>query len=136
MSITIEWNGDEVKKRADKLAGKSSFEIGLIVEGQAKLLSPYKTGRLRGSIQTVSGLGQETSPDNSADKISRPTDKYETHVGTAVNYAPYMEFGTIHTNAQPYLRPALDMAKGKAPVIVKTTAKNEFGEYLYPEGTQ
>lgn len=136
--VTITWNGDDVKKRAEQLAGKSSFEIGLVVEGDAKLLTPVDSGRLRASITTVSGMGQRTKPRGkgaqSEDVIAQPSDKFETFVGTPVEYAPYMEYGTMKTPAQPYLRPALDMAKGKALNIVQIGAKKEFGDYLYDHG--
>jgi HK97 gp10 family phage protein len=128
------WNGDEVKRQADILAQKSPFEIGLFVEGQAKLLAPVHTVRLRGSIQTVSGTGQRTKPKDSNDTIAQPDEKEETFVGTAVQYAPYMEYGTYRSDAQPFLRPAFDIAKGKVLTIVQRGARREFGEYLNPRG--
>ena len=138
--IQFEWNGDEVKKIAERLAEKSSFEIGLFVEGQAKLLAPVDTGRLKGSITTVSGMGQRTKPSgkgsDAGDTIAQPKDKNETYVGTPVSYAPYMEYGTVKTNAQAFLRPALDVAMGRAPRIVEIEAKREFGDYLYTGGSR
>jgi hypothetical protein len=132
--IESTWNGDEVKRRAEALAGKSSFEIGLIVQAQAKLLAPRKTGRLGGSITTVSGSGQKTSPDGvgavGSDNIAPPSDPLETFVGTPVEYGPYMEYGTVRTPAQPFLRPALDIARGRALTVVHAGARKEFAEYL------
>ena len=134
--VKSKWNGDVVKEMAAKLAGHSSFEIGLVVEGQAKALAPYDTGRLRGSITTASGMGQKTKPTGTAkagDTIQPPRERFQTYVGTPVEYGPYMEYGTVRTNAHPFLRPALDMARGKAPYIVQVGAKKEFGEYLNPK---
>lgn len=131
--VTMVWNGDEVKRQAEILAQKSAFEIGLFVEGQAKLLAPVDTGRLRGSIQTVSGTGQRTKPKDSNDTIAQPSEVRETFVGTGVDYAPYMEYGTIKTSAQPFLRPALDIARGRTLTIVQVEAKKAFGEYLTPK---
>ncbi len=132
--VTIVWNGDEVKRRAAVLATKSPYEIGLFVEGEAKKLAPVDTGRLMGSITTASGDGKRTTPkgkgSESTDLIRAPSDKFETFVGTPVVYAPYMEYGTVKTSAQPFLRPALDMARGRAPEIVQVGAKREFAEYL------
>jgi HK97 gp10 family phage protein len=136
--VKIVWNGDEVKKRAEQLAKKSSFEIGLDVEGTAKRLAPLDTGRLTASITTVSGTGQRTKPSGkgavSTDVIAAPSDAFETFVGSPVSYAAYVEYGTFTNNAQPYLRPALDISKGKAPSIVQRDAKKEFGDYLNPKG--
>lgn len=132
--VQMIWNGDEVKRRAEILATKSPFEIGLVVEGDAKMLCPVDTGRLKGSITVASGDGKRTSPRGngniSTDFIRAPSDKFETFVGTPVEYGPYMEYGTIRTSAQPFLRPALDMARGRATAIVQVGAKREFAEYL------
>lgn len=133
MAIVSVWRGDDVKNRAKLCIGKSSFEIGLAVEGQAKMLAPVDTGRLRGSIHTVSGMGQKTNPKNEAREIAKPDKAFETHVGTTVEYGPYQEYGTVKTNAQPFLRPALDMVRGKAPQIVMREGKATFGEYLNPK---
>jgi len=146
------WNGDDVLERAKKLVGKSSFEIGLAVEAQAKALAPVKTGRLAGSIHTVSWDGQSTKPEKQKDTLSTPGHVFETHVGTNLEYATYMEYGRgpfkvnspvlipgvgwryigMHPgyDAQPFLRPALDIAQGKALSIVTVNSKQYFAEYL------
>lgn len=127
---TVKWDGDIIKRRAIELMGKSTFEIGLFVEGQAKLLTPVKTGRLRGSINTVSWNGQKTEPANAQDAISQPSGTFDTHVGTNVEYAPYIEYGTVNSEAQAYLRPAVDIAYGRVPTIVEKNSKIYFEEYL------
>lgn len=140
MAVIVTWNGEEVARRSEKLANLSAFEIGLAVEGQAKLLCPVAKkygGRLRGSITTASGTGKRTNPSgtnsNSEDKIAAPNDPNETFVGTPVFYGPYVEYGTFKMNAQPFLRPALDMVRGKILSIVKKSAKTELGDYLREE---
>lgn len=56
-----------------------------------------KTGRLRGSITWRLGSdGRGLYAD----------------VGTAVHYAPFVEMGTSRAPAYPYLRPALESARG------------------------
>ena len=129
------WNGDDVIERAKKLVGKSSFEIGLAVQAQAKALTPVKSGRLVGSIHTVSWDGQSTEPLVSEDKLSTPSQVFETHVGTNLEYAPYVEYGTRFTDAQAYLRPALDTIYGKALRIVEVNGKMQFAEYLGSKAT-
>jgi len=130
IKVESKWFGEEVKKLADKLVGKSAFDIGLVVEAQAKELSPIKTGRLAGSIQTAGQDGKRTSPADAADIIQAPDRLGEVYVGTPVEYAPYMEYGTRFTPAQAFLRPALDIAKGKAPEIVIKDGEAVFAEYL------
>lgn len=47
----------------------------------------------------------------------RPGPSAEWVVGTNVEYAPYVEFGTSRMGAQPYLRPAVDRARGNIDSI-------------------
>lgn len=72
---------------------------GVRVQNRAKQLCPVDTGRLRSSIQLV-------------DPHQVSTDVLSVRVGTAVNYARYVEFGTRYMAARPYLRPALGAAFG------------------------
>lgn len=68
--------------------GKAVIELTLIVEAKAKELCPVDTGLLRSSITPVVASWAEA------------------YVGTNTKYAPYVEFGTKHAPAQPYLEPA------------------------------
>ncbi|MBO8173498.1 MAG: HK97 gp10 family phage protein [Bacillaceae bacterium] len=79
---------------AEKLRKVSELDkkvevVTLAVEREAKILCPVRTGRLRASIHT----GRHG-----------PLERY---VGTNVEYAPYVEFGTRRMSAKPYLRPAV-----------------------------
>jgi len=130
VNVSQKWLGEQIKRISSQLANKSAFEIGLWVEGQAKSLAPVLTGRLAGSIQVSGQSGQKTSPSEVSDTIEPPTRLGEVYVGTALEYAPYMEFGTVKTQAQPFLRPALAMAKGEALTIVEDNGKMAFKEYL------
>lgn len=68
-----------------------AFEkIGLAGERYAKKACPVDTGRLRNSISHIADVPAG-----------------EVYVGTNVEYAAYVEFGTRHQKAQPYLREAL-----------------------------
>jgi HK97 gp10 family phage protein len=69
--------------------------LGLKIQNEARKLCPVDTGRLRSSIQATPG---------------RDTKGPYVNVGTNVNYATYVEYGTVHSAAQPYLRPALLLA--------------------------
>lgn len=128
----LAWNGEDVKIRGRKVVNKTAYETGLVVEGQAKVLAAVKTGRLRGSITTQSA-GKGTAVEGEAkagDKISAPADDQEVLVGTAVEYGPYIEFGTVGSDAQPFLRPALDLAQGKVLSIAQKEGRMEFKDYL------
>ncbi|MFB9994078.1 HK97-gp10 family putative phage morphogenesis protein [Deinococcus oregonensis] len=72
------------------LARKKAAVQALNIRNEAVSAAPVDTGRLRQSI----GL-QRRSPD-------------VWRVGTNVNYAPFVEFGTRHQAAQPFMRPAFE----------------------------
>lgn len=65
------------------------------VDRAAKERCPVDTGRLRSSITW---------------RLGRDSQGLLGIVGTNVEYAPYVEFGTSRTGAQPFLRPALQAA--------------------------
>jgi len=133
-SVTARWNGARVKQLASLAAKGAIYQIGLVVEGQAKELTPVDQGRLKASITTVAADGKRTLPTgpgaDARDVISAPSNKNQVYVGTSVEYAPYQEYGTRRSEAQPFLRPALDLASGKALTIVEENGRAQFAEYL------
>jgi len=72
------------EKKLDKLLQVISVNI----VNEAKYLCPVDTGRLRASIHY------------------KQVGRLHYLVGTNVEYAPYVEFGTRKMSAQPYLLPA------------------------------
>ena len=132
VKTTMAWNGADVKIRGRKVVNKTAYETGLVVEGQAKLLAAKDTGRYQGSITTQSATkGTEVeAPATAADKIAPPSDDQEVLVGSAVDYGPHLEFGTVNSDAQPSLRPALDLAQGKVLSIGQKNGRMEFKDYL------
>lgn len=88
MDFTITDNSALFKAAKDEAVARALEAIGLQAEGYAKMLAPVDTGRLRNSLtHTVEG--------NAA------------YIGTNVEYAPYQEYGTRRTKAQPFLKPAV-----------------------------
>jgi len=87
---------DELFNSPTGPAGKDLARRATKVESAAKRNAPVDTGRLRSSI--THELGQA-----GRDLVAR--------IGTNVDYAPHVEFGTYRMSAQPYLRPALDAAR-------------------------
>ena len=73
-------------------AKETALTAGAVfVMGEAVIRCPVKTGNLRGSINY-----KVVPKDN------------EAVIGTPVHYAPWVEMGTAHMAAQPYLRPSID----------------------------
>lgn len=79
--------------------------IGMKAEKYAKALCPVDTGNLRNSI------AHQTVGNN------------EVHIGTNVEYAPYVELGTVRMSARPYLRPAVSAHLGEYKDILKSELK-------------
>lgn len=135
----LRWNGADVKLKAKKLMTDSIYKLALYVESGAKHRCPIDYGYLAASINIqMRGKGTDLgapvkagkgAPDGFK-KIQAPASDMQAHVGSAVLYAPYIEFGTVRSNAQPFLRPALDAARGKTISIVQDGAKYEFADYL------
>lgn len=73
----------------------------LEVEGAAKTAVPVKTGNLRRSLHT------------------QPLDPLHALVGTDVEYAAYVEYGTRYMGAQPYLTPAVEFSRARFVAAVR-----------------
>ena len=94
MTVKIEKdNTDKVKEVARENLKTALALIGQAAETNAiyeiTVLGAVDTGNLRRSIE---------HGDNGKD---------EAYVGTNVEYAPYVELGTVKMHARPYLRPAI-----------------------------
>lgn len=90
ISVTLtDDNSAEILKELGPAAEKAFEMIGLQGEGYAKRLCPVDTGRLRNSI-------------------THEKDSEAAYIGTNVEYAAYVEYGTSKTKEQPYLRPAAE----------------------------
>ncbi len=129
---SIKW--DEAMLAA---ARKGLTEAAMVVEGQAVRLCPVGQypagsgrvgGRLRGSI-TYAIRGQRSNPSGPADRkdgVSEPSEEYVAHVGTNVEYAPYVEYGTVKMKRQPYLRPAMDITRKAVSALYSQAIREEL----------
>lgn len=86
--VTFNNNANGVLEEFHEQIDAALETIGLVAEGYAKRLCPVDTGRLRNSI-------------------SHAVDNNAAYIGTNVDYAVYVEMGTVKTRAQPYLKPAV-----------------------------
>ena len=90
IEVKIEANNIEKIKAACADQVSAALEaIGMQAENYAKLLCPVDTGNLRNSITH--------QQENENTEV----------IGSAVEYAAYVEMGTRKTKAQPYLEPAV-----------------------------
>jgi HK97 gp10 family phage protein len=103
---------------------KGTRKCGLRIEREAKQMCRVDTGRLRASISTNwtdSGMsrGKVDAKANSEDGVSQPNGKFVVVVGTNVEYAHWLEFGTFKMDARPFLFPAYEMNIGKLPEFIR-----------------
>ena len=82
-------NAAQVEAALNSAVAKALTMIGQQAEGYAKMMCPVDTSRLKNSITNQIDM-QENS----------------VYIGTNVEYAPYVELGTLLQDPQPYLKPA------------------------------
>lgn len=82
----------------ESAVAKQLAKMCVQIDRRAKQLCPVDTGRLRSSISWA------IVPDGRS---------IAGVVGTDVEYAPYVEFGTVKMDAQPFLRPAFYAVTGR-----------------------
>ena len=147
MSIEIHDNSKEVSEAIKSALLKGLETCGLVAEGYAKKLAPVGTpestgipgyigGLLRGSI-THALSGKQPSISTYQDNAGKRRGSYSgtapeesdsnksaVYIGTNVEYAPYVCLGTIHMNAQPFLKPAVNDHKDEYRKILENSLKN------------
>ena len=131
-------------KRYDEIVRRASERwapiAGAAVRAQAVMLAPWQTGNLRGSItwKTKKEDGGFNSGPNASHQtgtmIDGPDDPFSAHVGSNVDYAAHIEYGTKYikhretvagfVGYKPYLRPALDLMRKRLNDMLKRI----FGE--------
>lgn len=129
--MTGKWSHSDWRRVLEAAAEQALPAIGASLEGQAALLAPVDTGRLRGSI-TYATRRERSRPDAPAqgsDEVSQPSDVWTLHVGTNVSYAEHVEYGTRRTAAQPYLRLALDRGKKGAQAVFGKAISKAIQQY-------
>lgn len=104
---TVTANLTKAAAAIEGAVGDAVRKAAMEVERDAKINCPVDTGILRGSIGA-----EEKEP-------------LLFEVGTNVEYAAHVEFGTSKMAAQPYLEPAAETARAKYLDIVKVGVRHE-----------
>ena len=147
MNIQFTDNSKEVSDNIKAALVRGLETSGLVAEGYAKKLAPVGTpestgipgyigGLLRGSItHALSGkqpaistyqdnAGARRGPYSGTAPEESDSNKSAVYIGTNVEYAPYVCLGTIHMNAQPFLKPAVNDHKDEYRKILENSLKN------------
>lgn len=84
-----------IEQEVGRVARREVKRTALNVQRRARETVPVDTGRLRNSIAVEELEGG-----------------LDAAIGTNVEYAPYVEFGTNRTRPKPYLLPAMESERG------------------------
>lgn len=104
MGIKFTDNSAKVLALLDQKKTLALLAIGAAAEGHAKALTPVDTGRLRNSI-------------------SHAASGDAAYIGTNVEYAPYVEFGSVHNKAHHMLKKAATDHSAEYAAIAKAAMK-------------
>lgn len=104
MGIKFTDNSAKVLALLDQKKTQALLAIGAAAEGHAKALTPVDTGRLRNSI-------------------SHAASGDAAYIGTNVEYAPYVEFGSVHNKAHHMLKKAATDHSAEYVAIAKAAMK-------------
>lgn len=116
MNTNINLKFNDVTGKIDLGNEATLTALGLAIVAQAKALAPVKTGRLKNSITYTKDNFPSVSDGRA---FPRPTKDGEVYVGTNVDYARELEYGTRTRNPQPYMIPAMEIINRKAIKIAK-----------------
>lgn len=103
-TVKVDIKTDRVKRLIAAGLEKGLTMAALTIDKAAKGKAPVDTGRLRASI------GYEVSGESAV-------------IGTNVEYARWMEFGSSRKNPNCFLRPALDENRGKVDRMISNAVK-------------
>lgn len=108
LSVSItEDNTDKIIEYEKEAIRRALEIIGLLAEAYAIKKCPVDTGRLRGSI-------------------SHGVDEAEqcAFIGTNVEYAPYVEYGTSKMKPKPFFKPAVNNHVNEYKAIFEECMRN------------
>lgn len=139
---TFNSNRDEVDKRMEKAMEQSLRLVGGLAERKAKEtisdMDAVDTGFLRNSI-TFALDGDSPNIDTYHDDPNTQKGSYEgrapeegnskrsVYIGTNIFYAPYVEFGTRHMVARPFLENSIQDGEDEFRRLFEDAFQHYFG---------
>lgn len=105
---------EKLTKALDEAVRKAAFDI----QAAAQAAAPVgPTGFLKNSVyvktdkESTYGAIQEPQEGQEALPEVEPPKKHQAVVAVAATYGVYVEFGTVHMSARPYLTPAVALVE-------------------------
>lgn len=105
-AFRLTWRGAEIKGQITDAVLQAMDETAEAAKAEAKAIVPVDTGRLRESIDAI--VEQRGSGD-----------RRTLMLFAAAPYALFVELGTVHMPARPYLRPAIDAEAPKLTARIR-----------------
>lgn len=113
-----------INRAIREAVAKAAYDI----QAHAAANAPVDTGMLKSSVYVVLydkstyGEGVSGDPANLLPEVDRPANDMTAFIAVGATYGLYVEFGTAHGPAQPYLIPALEFV---APQFEKALSRLE-----------
>ena len=107
-------------------AGNAMTEINNLVYDTPESPTYVRTGRLKNSIAWATSKRHASVgvPDRPEDSTPHTTpEENSVYIGTNVEYAPYVEFGTYRMPSRPFLRNAIEKYKDDYKKIMEEGLK-------------
>lgn len=123
ISFKVEENITAALGEMSKATGRNVLRRALQVAGEpiaavASRLAPEQSGRLAFSIVVSPQLTRRQRREGKGSEV-------EMHIGPAggtgaLNYASFVEFGTVEMHAEPYMRPAWEGSKAAVLGLIES----------------
>jgi HK97 gp10 family phage protein len=146
MMSRVVWDQAALRSKLE-YAEKKIVAVGLQLERDIKLSisgpgpAPagdppgVDTGRLRASISTnwsgsgmdSGNVGSQALTEDGIDQPERRADKFVVRVGSRVEYASWLEWGTRKMAARPFIRPSLDRLKIRIQSMITSSTGSDRG---------
>jgi HK97 gp10 family phage protein len=139
--IKFEDKSIQLKTELGKALDKGLTTAAIHAEGNCITQAPIETGHLRGSISYITRINQKTVNDIKEPMDSKTKDlaandfikgvafSGEAFIGTNLEYAPHVEYGTVKQRAQAFMRNGMnDSKKGIQQILTKELKGLKIGE--------
>ena len=101
------YDNGRLKKAVGSTLDKAMAESALVMQGRIRNLTPVDTGRLRQSITASARL------------LDGRLEEGQAEVGTNVEYAPYVEYGTKYMRPYAYMRLGAENSRKPIEAILR-----------------
>lgn len=103
-----------IREGAQAGLSNTVFEAANLIKDEAQMIAPVDTGYLRDHIET-------------AMEVEEPT-RAVAKVTSNADYSVFVEYGTRHMSAQPFMRPALDAKRVAVLDYISTNVKRAIAD--------